>query len=201
MARFWISVQTAGAFARRLLIASLFVPAAPTAESRPLPQAPTPEQVFQGFVDAMNRHDVDAQYAHYAADMRYVDEENRIVPPRESERLDREFERGSGAFWSYEIVGSAPDRLDVILTEDSGTCAPAAGRSRASRGGQPARRCEGGRSVDRLRLRPEGSELDPLPGGPRREYNHAFSPDGKRSRTTRTPTAPGSRKTAAGSSG
>ncbi|MFI5169331.1 MAG: hypothetical protein ACHQM7_03125, partial [Vicinamibacterales bacterium] len=96
----------------------LFAPAVPTAESRSVPQAPTPEQVFQGFVDAMNRHDVDAQYAHYAADMRYVDEETRIVPPRESERLDREFERGSGAFWSYEIVGRAPDRLDVILTED-----------------------------------------------------------------------------------
>lgn len=80
--------------------------------------AQTPEQVFQGFVDAMNRHDVDAQYSFYAPDMVYVDEGRRIAPPREEERLDRAFERGSSASWSYEIVGRGPDRLDVILTED-----------------------------------------------------------------------------------
>ena len=47
---------------------------------------------------------------------------------------------------------------------------------------RPASRRAGakeGDPLDRLRLRPDGSELDPLPGGPRREYNHAFSPDGK----------------------
>jgi hypothetical protein len=76
------------------------------------------ERVFSSYVAALNRHDVDAQYAHYADDMRYLDGGARIVPPRESERLDRAFERGSGAVWSYEILGRASDRLDVILTED-----------------------------------------------------------------------------------
>jgi hypothetical protein len=66
----------------------------------------------------LNRHDVDAQYAHHADDMTYVDEGRRIVPRREDERLDRAFEAGSGAVWSYEVVGRGPDRLDVVLTED-----------------------------------------------------------------------------------
>jgi TolB protein len=32
--------------------------------------------------------------------------------------------------------------------------------------------------VTLARVRPDGGALPPLPGGPRRDYNHAFSPDG-----------------------
>ena len=78
------------------------------------------EQVLRGFVAAMNRHDVDAQYAHYAPDMTYLDEGRRVTPPREEERRDRAFEGASGAVWSYEILGRAPGWLDVLLTEELG---------------------------------------------------------------------------------
>jgi hypothetical protein len=109
MPRLWTLIHRAGASLAVLLAAS----APSTCAEKSLP-----ERVFSSFVDAMNRHDVDAQYAHYAPDMRYLDEGRRIEPTREKERLDREFERGSGASWSYEILGRAADSLEVILAED-----------------------------------------------------------------------------------
>jgi WD40-like Beta Propeller Repeat len=115
-----VLVQEAGSASSlsRLLLGALLATGAVASEPPSGAEASGPERVFQGFVDAMNRHDVDAQYSFYADDMVYVDEGRRIAPPREDERRDRAFERGSGAVWSYVIVGRGPDRLDVILTED-----------------------------------------------------------------------------------
>ena len=47
---------------------------------------------------------------------------------------------------------------------------------------RPASRRAGAKEGDPLevlRLSPDGRELGVLPGGPRREYNHVFSPDGR----------------------
>jgi TolB protein len=80
--------------------------------------APSPEDVLHRFVQALNRHDVEAQYAHYTDDMVYVNEGRRIRPPREEERRDRAFEMASGAAWSYEVLEKAEGRIDALLTED-----------------------------------------------------------------------------------
>jgi hypothetical protein len=76
------------------------------------------EPVVASLVEALNRHDVDAQFGHYASDMVYLDEGRRIAPDRDGERLDREFEAASDARWSYRVVGAGLDSLELILTED-----------------------------------------------------------------------------------
>jgi Tol biopolymer transport system component len=79
--------------------------------------APGPEAVLRSLIEAMNRHDVDAQYAHYTNDMVYVHDGLRIVPSREDGRGNREFEGAGGASWSYELVSSGADRLTAVFTE------------------------------------------------------------------------------------
>jgi TolB protein len=47
----------------------------------------------------------------------------------------------------------------------------------------PAGRAAGaddGEPILLFRVRQDGVKLGPLPGGPRRDYNHAYSPDGKK---------------------
>jgi TolB protein len=76
------------------------------------------EPLVASLIDALNRHDVDAQYGHYTADMVYLDEGRRIAPEREGERSDREFEWANDARWSYEVLGAGLDSLELVLTED-----------------------------------------------------------------------------------
>jgi hypothetical protein len=42
----------------------------------------------------------------------------RIPPRREAERRDREFEGSSSGRWSYELLGSGLDSLEITLTEE-----------------------------------------------------------------------------------
>jgi hypothetical protein len=83
------------------------------AQARPGHQA-----VFRSFVDAMDRHDVDAQYAHYAEGMAYLAEGRRVPPNRERERANREFEAAGQARWSHAVLGGGLDNLTALLTED-----------------------------------------------------------------------------------
>jgi TolB protein len=76
------------------------------------------EPVVASLVEALNRHDVDAQFGHYASDMVYLDQGRRIPPDRQGERSDREFEAANGARWSYEILGAGLDSLELVVTED-----------------------------------------------------------------------------------
>ena len=45
-------------------------------------------------------------------------------------------------------------------------------------GARPSRPAEDGQPIELFQIRPDGADLGPLAGGPHREYNHAFSPDG-----------------------
>jgi hypothetical protein len=49
--------------------------------------------------------------------MVYIDDGRHVVPSREDERSDREFEGAGGASWSYELVSSGADRLTAVFTE------------------------------------------------------------------------------------
>jgi TolB protein len=75
-------------------------------------------RVMESFIAALNRHDVDAQYAHYAPDIHFVDEGRRVAPKRNEERSDREFEAANRAHWSYEVLGAGLDTLDLVIRED-----------------------------------------------------------------------------------
>ena len=114
-------ICTVGALGLGVPLAGLAAAAEPRCGTAVRPEAAGsagPESVLRSFVLALNRHDVDAQYAHYTDDMAYVDEGRRVPPPREQERRDRAFEGASGAVWSYGVKDAGPDRLDVVLTED-----------------------------------------------------------------------------------
>jgi len=76
------------------------------------------EPVLRSYLAAMNRHDVDAQYAHYAGDMVYVDGERRTHPDREAERPHREFEGGSVGVWSAAVLDAGLDSLELRMTEE-----------------------------------------------------------------------------------
>jgi TolB protein len=75
------------------------------------------EAVMRSFIAAMNRHDVDTQYAHYGAGMHFIDDGRRVVPERNEERLDRQFEAANRARWSYKILGAGIDSLEMIVSE------------------------------------------------------------------------------------
>jgi TolB protein len=45
-------------------------------------------------------------------------------------------------------------------------------------GARASRPAEDGQPIELFQIRPDGVEVGPLPGGPRRDYNHAFSPGG-----------------------
>lgn len=73
---------------------------------------------LKGLFKALNQHDVDAQFAHYAEEMAYVEEGRSLLPDREAERHDREFEAENDAVWTYTIVNSGPDSVEAIVRED-----------------------------------------------------------------------------------
>ncbi len=75
------------------------------------------EKIMRSFIAAMNRHDVDAQYTHYGKDMHYLDNGQRIIPNKEEERGDREFESANNAKWSYTVLGAGLDSLEMVVTE------------------------------------------------------------------------------------
>jgi TolB protein len=76
------------------------------------------EAVVARFIESLNAHDVDAQYRLYTHDMAHIDEGRRVVPRKDEERADREFEGANGARWSYVVLGAGLDSLELVITED-----------------------------------------------------------------------------------
>jgi hypothetical protein len=76
------------------------------------------DRVMRSYVAALNRHSVDAQFAHFAPNMEYLEGTRRASPDKEQERADREFEAANGAVWSYRVVGAGRDSLEMVVTED-----------------------------------------------------------------------------------
>ena len=93
---------------KRLLLL-LFVGCASTPDSN--------VRVLDRLIDALNRHDVDGQFAQYASDVRFVDGGQRVAPNKERSRSNREFEAANNAKWSYRVVGRGEDTLEVVVTE------------------------------------------------------------------------------------
>jgi hypothetical protein len=75
------------------------------------------EPVMRGYIAALDRHDVDGQYSHYSPEMLEPAEGQSIAAKRDKSRNEREFEAGSNARWSYEVVGAGLDSLEAIVTE------------------------------------------------------------------------------------
>jgi hypothetical protein len=76
------------------------------------------EEVLRSFFRALNQHDVDAQFRHYAPEIAFHDEGQPVVPNKERARSDREFEDANNAVWSYCVLGGGLDSLDLVITED-----------------------------------------------------------------------------------
>jgi isoquinoline 1-oxidoreductase beta subunit len=74
-------------------------------------------RVIARLMAALNRHDVEGQYAEYSPDIHFVDEGRRVVPDKEGARANREFESANHARWSFRIVGTAPDAVELIVAE------------------------------------------------------------------------------------
>ena len=72
---------------------------------------------MRAYIAALDRHDVEDQYSHYSTEMLQPPEGQTFEAKKEKSRNEREFEAGSHARWSYEIVGAGPDSLDAIVTE------------------------------------------------------------------------------------
>ena len=68
-------------------------------------------------MEALNKHDVEGQFAQYGPDIHFIDEGRRVVPNKEGSRSNREFEAANNAKWSYRIVGGGSDFLELIVTE------------------------------------------------------------------------------------
>ena len=75
------------------------------------------DPVMRGYIEALDRHDVDGQYSHYSPEMLQPPEGQTIAARRERSRNEREFEAGGNARWSYEIVGAGIDSLEAVVTE------------------------------------------------------------------------------------
>ena len=75
------------------------------------------EPVMRGYISALDRHDVDGQYSYYSPEMLEPPEGQTIEAKRKRSRNEREFEAGSNARWSYEVVGAGLDNLEATVTE------------------------------------------------------------------------------------
>lgn len=74
-------------------------------------------RVIDRLMAALNRHDVDGQYAEYGPDIHFIDEGRRVVPDKESSRSNRQFESANNAKWSYRVLSTGPDTLELVVTE------------------------------------------------------------------------------------
>jgi len=99
------------------------------------------EKVMRGFVDALNRHDVDAQYAHFTPDMVYVDAGRRITPNKEDDAVtarrpapvDRQRDERLGPAWSPDgrsiaFLSGTDNVYDIFIMNRDGS-----GRGRLTR--------------------------------------------------------------------
>jgi Tol biopolymer transport system component len=75
------------------------------------------EPVMRGYIEALDRHDVDGQYGYYSPEMLQPAKGRSAEAEKEGDRRDREFEAVSNARWSYEVVGAGLDCLEAIVTE------------------------------------------------------------------------------------
>jgi TolB protein len=73
--------------------------------------------VFDRYIAALDRHDVEGQFAEYGPDMHSFDEGRRGTPDKERSRANREFEAANNARWSYRLLGHGPGTLDLVITE------------------------------------------------------------------------------------
>jgi len=75
------------------------------------------EPVMRGYIEALDRHDVDGQYSHYSPEMLQPADGQSVAARREKSRDEREFEAAGNARWSYTVVGGGLDSLEAIVTE------------------------------------------------------------------------------------
>ena len=75
------------------------------------------EPILRGYIEALDRHDVDGQYGHLSPEMLQPAPGKSAEAEKEEDRHDREFEAGSNARWSYAVVGPGLDSLEVTVTE------------------------------------------------------------------------------------
>jgi Tol biopolymer transport system component len=75
------------------------------------------EAVLRGYIEALDRHDVEGQYSFYSSEMLEPPAGQTIEAKKERSRNERAFEAASNARWSYEIVGAGLDSLEATITE------------------------------------------------------------------------------------
>jgi TolB protein len=75
------------------------------------------EPVMRGYIEALDRHDVDGQFGYYSKEMLEPPAGQTIEAKKERSRNERGFEAAANARWSFEVVGSGLDSLEAIVTE------------------------------------------------------------------------------------